>query len=341
MVIDFDQLERDALTALARVDDSGTLAQWRLAHLGKAAPVMAAMGTLGALPKDERKAFGQRANQARQSIEQAYDAAAERLRQVELEQSIRAGALDVTLPGRTRPRGRLHPATQGLRRIYAIFAEMGFQIYRSRDVETDEYNFGLLNIPPHHPARDMWDTFYTTQPNVILRTHTSPGQIHVMRERCPEPIRVILPGMCYRYEQITARSEIQFYQVEGLAIGRHITMADLKGTLTGFAQALFGAQVRTRFRADHFPFTEPSAEMDVECFVCGGRGCPVCKHSGWLEILGCGMVHPTVLQNGGYDPRSFSGFAFGLGPQRITMLLHKIEDIRGFFANDLRFLEQF
>ncbi len=341
MAIDFEQLERDALAALAHVNDSGTLAQWRLVHLGKTAPVMAAMGTLGALPKDERKAFGQRANQARQTIEQAYEAAAERLRQTELEQAIRAGTLDVTLPGRTRPHGRLHPATQGLRRIYAIFAEMGFQIYRSRDVETDDFNFGLLNIPPHHPARDMWDTFYTTAPNVILRTHTSPGQIHVMRERCPEPIRVILPGMCYRYEQITARSEIQFYQVEGLAIGRHITMADLKGTLTGFAQALFGAQVRTRFRADHFPFTEPSAEMDVECFVCGGRGCPVCKHSGWLEILGCGMVHPTVLQNGGYDPRTFSGFAFGLGPQRITMLLHKIEDIRGFFANDLRFLEQF
>ncbi|MDO8835892.1 MAG: phenylalanine--tRNA ligase subunit alpha [Vicinamibacterales bacterium] len=341
MAIDFEQLEQGALTALARVNDSGALAHWRLAHLGKTAPVMAAMGTLGALPKDERKVFGQRANQARQAIEHAYESAAERLRQAELEQSIRAGALDVTLPGRTRSHGRLHPATQGLRRIYAIFAEMGFQIYRSRDVETDEFNFGLLNIPPHHPARDMWDTFYTTAPNVILRTHTSPGQIHVMRERCPEPIRVILPGMCYRYEQITARSEIQFYQVEGLAIGRHITMADLKGTLTGFARALFGGQVRTRFRADHFPFTEPSAEMDVECFVCGGRGCPVCKHSGWLEILGCGMVHPTVLQNGGYDPRAFSGFAFGLGPQRITMLLHKIEDIRGFFANDLRFLEQF
>ena len=187
----------------------------------------------------------------------------------------------------------------------------------------------------------MWDTFYTTTPNVILRTHTSPGQIHVMREYCPEPIRVILPGMCYRYEQITARSEIQFYQVEGLAIGRHITMADLKGTLTAFAHALFGPTVRTRFRADHFPFTEPSAEMDVECFVCDGRGCPVCKQTGWLEILGCGMVHPVVLQNGGYDPDEFSGFAFGMGPQRITMLMHKIEDIRYFAANDLRFLEQF
>ncbi len=341
MAPDFDQIEGAALAALEAVADSAGLAQWKLAHLGKTAPVMTAMGQLGTLPKEERKAFGQRANQARQAIEQAYDAAAERLRQAELDRAIQSGTLDVTLPGRPRPVGRLHPATQGLRRIYAIFAEMGFQIYRSRDVETDEYNFGLLNIPPHHPARDMWDTFYTTTPNVILRTHTSPGQIHVMRERCPEPIRVILPGMCYRYEQITARSEIQFYQVEGLAIGRHITMADLKGTLTGFAKALFGQHVRTRFRSDHFPFTEPSGEMDVECFVCGGSGCPVCKHSGWLEILGCGMVHPTVLANGGYDPREFSGFAFGMGPQRITMLLHKIEDIRGFFANDLRFLEQF
>ncbi len=341
MAIDFDQIERDALTGLAAVATTAALAQWRLAHLGKSAPVMLAMGSLGTLPKEDRKAFGQRANQARQAVEQAYEAAAERLRQAELEREIQAGALDVTLPGRPRTRGRLHPATQGLRRIYAIFAEMGFQIYRSREVETDEYNFGLLNMPPHHPARDMWDTFFTTAPNVILRTHTSPGQIHVMRDRCPEPIRVILPGMCYRYEQITARSEIQFYQVEGLAIGTHVTMADLKGTLSGFARALFGERVRTRFRADHFPFTEPSAEMDVECFVCEGKGCPVCKRSGWLEILGCGMVHPAVLQNGGYDPRKFSGFAFGLGPQRITMLLHKIEDIRGFLANDVRFLEQF
>jgi phenylalanyl-tRNA synthetase alpha chain len=341
MAIDFEQIERDALTALATVKDSAALAQWRLTHMGKAAPVMTALGSLGALPKDERKVFGQRANQAKVAIEGVYEQVSERLRQAELEQSIRAGSLDVTLPGRPRPRGRLHPATLGLRRVCTVFSEMGFQTYRARDVETDEYNFELLNIPAHHPARDMWDTFYTTTPNVLLRTHTSPGQIHVMRERCPEPIRVILPGMCYRYEQITAGHEIQFNQVEGLAIGRNITMSDLKGTLTGFAQALFGKKVRTRFRADHFPFTEPSAEMDVECFVCDGGGCPVCKQSGWLEILGCGMVHPTVLKNGGYDPQEFSGFAFGMGSQRITMLQHKITDIRNFCANDLRFLEQF
>jgi phenylalanyl-tRNA synthetase alpha chain len=341
MAIDFDQIERDALAALAAAVDSAALETWRIANLGRSSPVVAALGSLGTLPKEERRAFGQRGNQTKQTLDHAFDAATERIKQAELARDLEAGSLDVTAPGRRRGRGRLHPAIQTLRRIYAIFAEMGFQIYRSRDVETDDFNFGLLNMPPHHPARDMWDTFYTTTPNVILRTHTSPGQIHVMRERCPEPIRVILPGMCYRYEQITARSEIQFYQVEGLAVGRHITMADLKGTLTAFAHALFGTQVRTRFRADHFPFTEPSAEMDVECFVCDGKGCPVCKQAGWLEILGCGLVHPVVLQNGGYDPREFSGFAFGMGSQRITMLMHKIEDIRYFFANDVRFLEQF
>jgi len=341
MAIDFDQIVRDAQAALEAAGDTASLDAWRTTHLGKSAPVMAALGTLGALPKEERREFGQRANQARQALERGFEAAAERIKAAELARAITAGSIDVTLPGRSQARGRLHPSVQTLRRIYAIFAEMGFQVYRSREVETDEYNFTLLNIPPHHPARDMWDTFYTTTPNVILRTHTSPGQLHVMRERAPEPIRVILPGMCYRYEQISTRSDIQFYQVEGLAIGRHITMADLKGTLTAFAQTLFGTDVRTRFRSDHFPFTEPSAEMDVECFVCDGAGCPVCKQSGWLEILGCGMVHPVVLENGGYDPREFSGFAFGMGPQRLTMLMHKIEDIRYFFANDLRFLEQF
>ncbi len=341
MSIEFDQIEREALAALAGVVNSASLAEWRTTYLGKSSALQTVLGGLGSLPKEDRKAVGQRGNQAKQTLELAHEEAVLRLRAAEMEQSIAAGTIDVTLPGRPRARGRLHPAVQTLRRIYAIFAEMGFQIYRSREVESDEYNFTLLNIPPHHPARDMWDTFYTTTPNVILRTHTSPGQIHVMRERAPEPIRVILPGMCYRYEQITAGHDIQFYQIEGLAIGRHITMADLKGTLSAFAESLFGRKVRTRFRADHFPFTEPSAEMDVECFVCDGHGCPVCKQSGWLEILGCGMVHPVVLENGGYDPHIFSGFAFGMGPQRVTMLMHKIDDIRYFFANDLRFLEQF
>jgi phenylalanyl-tRNA synthetase alpha chain len=235
----------------------------------------------------------------------------------------------------------LHPASRTLREIYAICAEMGFQVFTSRDVETDDYNFTLLNMPPHHPARDMWDTFYTTRSGVILRTHTSPGQVRAMRRYYPEPIRVILPGMCYRYEQITARSEIMFNQVEGLAVGKRITMADLKGTIVDFARRMFGAGRRVRFRASHFPFTEPSAEVDMDCILCKGEGCRVCKYTGWLEIMGSGMVHPVVLRNGGYDPDVYSGFAFGMGPERIAMLKHGIEDIRYFWGNDLRFLEQF
>jgi phenylalanyl-tRNA synthetase alpha chain len=246
----------------------------------------------------------------------------------------------------------LHPSTQQLRRVLAILADMGFQVYTSREVEEDEVNFQLLNFPPNHPARDMQDTFFIDAGErgdnpIVLRTHTSPGQIHAMREFArmdpnnPPPIRIALPGMCFRYEQITARSEIQFNQVEGLVVGEHITFADLKGTLIDFARRMFGQNVRTRFRASYFPFTEPSAEMDVECFVCGGKGCQVCKNSGWLEILGCGMVHPVVLQNGGYDPARYSGFAWGMGPERQLMLRYKIDDIRYFWGNDLRFLEQF
>jgi phenylalanyl-tRNA synthetase alpha chain len=218
---------------------------------------------------------------------------------------------------------------------------MGFQTYRSREVESDEYNFELLNIPAHHPARDMWDTFFGTNPGMVLRTHTSPGQIHAMHQYAPEPVRVLLPGMCFRYEQISARSEIQFNQVELIAVGYDISFGDMKGTLQDFARRMFGENVHTRLRPSYFPFTEPSAEMDVECFVCGGKGCPVCKGSGWLEILGCGMMHPTVLKNGGYDPNKFRGFAAGMGVERIAMLKHRIDDIRNFWANDVRFLEQF
>jgi phenylalanyl-tRNA synthetase alpha chain len=218
---------------------------------------------------------------------------------------------------------------------------MGFQVYRSPDVETDDYNFTFLNMPPHHPARDMWDTFYTSRPGVILRTHTSPGQVRAMREYYPEPIRVILPGMCYRYEQITARAEIMFTQVEGLAVGRHITMADLKGTIADFARRMFGEGRRVRFRASHFPFTEPSAEVDIRCVICRGKGCRVCSQTGWLEILGSGMVHPAVLENVDYDTAEYTGFAFGMGVERIAMLKYRIDDIRKYFDNDLRFLRQF
>jgi phenylalanyl-tRNA synthetase alpha chain len=335
------ELEKEALAALEAVEEEDALQVWKVKYLGRSAALAEITSGLGKLAKEERPAVGQRANQVKVALEAAYDARVEALHSESLERSLREQRLDVTLPGRQIVRGRIHPANQTLREITAIWAEMGFQVYRSRDVESDEYNFQLLNFPPHHPARDMQDTFFTTEPEILLRTHTSPGQIRVMRERAPEPIRVVLPGMCYRYEQITARSEIQFNQVEGLAVGERITFADLKGTLTAFARRMFGQDVGTRFRASYFPFTEPSAEMDIECFVCGGEGCAVCKYTGWLEILGCGMVHPIVLQNGGYDPEKHTGFAFGMGPERIAMLKYGIDDIRYFWANDLRFLEQF
>ena len=351
MLESLEKIRGDALDALNQVQNEAALENWRTTFLGRSSALMQNLKQLPGLSAEERPKVGQAANVIKQALEVALEERRAVLSRQKLQQSLGTESLDVTLPGRAVPLGRLHPVTQTIRRLIAIFAEMGFQVYRSRDVETDEYNFQLLNIPRHHPARDMQDTFYIDDGNaesgVLLRTQTSPGQIHAMREYSAmnpknlPPVRIIVPGMCYRYEQITARSEIQFTQVEGLAVGEHITFGDLKGTLTDFAKRFFNADVRTRFRASHFPFTEPSAEMDVECFVCHGAGCPVCKHTGWLEILGSGMVHPTVLRNGGYDPERYSGFAFGMGPERLTMLRYRIEDIRYFWRNDLRFLEQF
>jgi phenylalanyl-tRNA synthetase alpha chain len=341
MLEQLDELEREAQAALATVADEEALSAWRTAHLGRKGKVTEAVKALGALPAGERPAYGRRVNEVKAALEAAHAARAEALEQAAQARSRLAEQVDVTLPGRPVRPGRLHPATQTLREIYRIFAEMGFQVYRSYDVETDDFNFTLLNMPPHHPARDMWDTYYTLTPGLLLRTHTSPGQIRAMRDYYPEPIRVILPGMCYRYEQVSARSELMFNQVEGLAVGRHITMADLKGTIVDFARRMFGAERKVRFRASYFPFTEPSAEVDMDCILCGGKGCRVCKFTGWLEIMGSGMVHPVVLHNGGYDPDVYSGFAFGMGPERIAMLKYGIEDIRYFWGNDLRFLEQF
>lgn len=348
-----NQIEKEALASLAAVQDEATLEAWRVANIGRSSPVMQVFSQMGGLGKEERPVVGQRANQVKLTIEAAFAEKQASIKQAALTQSLATERLDVTLPGRPARRGRLHPATENLRRILAILAEMGFQVYTARDVESDEYNFQLLNIPPHHPAREMQDTFYIDTGETdearrqVLRTHTSPGQIRAMREfsasnpQNPPPIRIALPGMVYRFEQITARSEVQFNQVEGLVVGENITFGDLKGTLAEFVRRMFGRQAKTRFRADHFPFTEPSAEMDMECFVCGGSGCSVCKKSGWLEILGCGMVHPDVLTNGGYDPARYAGFAFGMGPERQLLLRHKINDIRYFWGNDMRFLEQF
>ncbi len=338
---DLATLQRRALDELSACADEAALQAWNARYFGKQGEVSLALKRVGTVPPEERRAFGQEANRVKQALFAAYEAALAGEKARALERSLKADALDVTLPGRPLRRGRLHIATQVLRDITRVFTSLGFQVYRSREVEDDLTNFELLNMPSHHPARDMFDTFHTTTPGVLLRTHTSPGQIHVMREFAPRPIRAILPGMCYRYEQITTRSEIQFQQVEGLAIGPSVTMADLKGTIIAFARGLFGEDRRVRIRSSYFPFTEPSIEVDMDCIVCGGKGCGLCKRSGWLEIMGAGMVHPTVLRNGGYDPERSSGFALGMGPQRIAMLKYGLDDIRQFWANDLRFLEQF
>lgn len=345
MLDELATLRTHALEQLERAKDEHTLEQWRIAFLGRKGALATLMEKLGTLPKEERPAAGKLANEVKATLEAAFEAHVNALKQRALAASLTSAPLDVTLPGRPVQRGRLHPANANLREIYRIWRDMGFQIFRSREVESDETNFQLLNIPPYHPARDAWSTFYIagTDQRVLLRTHTSPGQIRAMRElgaNGTQPLRVILPGMCYRYEQVSARYEIQFNQVEGLAIGRHITFADLKGTLIEFARRAFGERP-VRFYADHFPFTEPSAQMDVQCIICDGKGCPMCKYTGFLEILGAGMVHPVVLKNGGYDPNEWSGFAFGLGPERIAILRYGIEDIRYFWGNDLRFLEQF
>jgi phenylalanyl-tRNA synthetase alpha chain len=329
-----------ALGELEAFGDRDALSAWRRQYLGKKGALTLMLRAVRDLPREGRPAFGRAANAAKAELESAYDARVEQLRVDEMDRQLAQDALDVTLPGRPRTPGHLHITTQTLRLIYAIFAEMGFQVYEAPDVETDEMNFGLLNMPQHHPARDMWDTFWISD-EVLLRTHTSPGQIRVMRERCPEPIRVILPGKCYRYEQVTARSEHQFFQVEGLAVGRGISMTDLIGTLTEFLRRLYEENRRIRIRGSYFPFTEPSIEADMDCILCGGEGCRVCKYSGWVEVCGAGMVHPVVLQNGGYDPAEWSGFAFGFGVERPALVKYGINDIRLFYSNDLRFLQQF
>lgn len=343
MTQNLDELKTNALTKLDSIWDNAALDAWRVEYLGRKGAVSAMFDQIGTLRPAERSVYGRRANDVKIALENAFNARVGEIKQRELSEALEAEPLDVTLPGRRPERGRIHPTIQTLREIYKIFGEMGFQVYRTRQVETDLMNFQLLNIPPFHPARDNWSTFYVadTDERVLLRTHTSPGQIRAMRANYPNPIRAILPGMCYRYEQISARYEIQFNQVEGIVVGHNITFGDLKGTLTEFARRMFGERP-VRFFGDHFPFTEPSAQMDVRCIICEGRGTdPLCKYTGWLEILGSGMVHPDVLRNGGYDPKEWSGFAFGMGPERITMLKHGIQDIRYFWGNDLRFLEQF
>jgi phenylalanyl-tRNA synthetase alpha chain len=355
MLDTLNQLRREAEAALAAVSHSRELPEWYRAYLGRKGRLTEALRSFGQLPPEQRPAAGKAGNAVKEALESAFAARQEALREAELQAALAGGQVDVTLPGRPAAPGHLHLTTRMLRRYREIFASMGFQVYESPEVETDENNFELLNIPQYHPARDMWDTFWIEQPQgahpragdggpadgVVLRTHTSPGQIRCMRENHPNPIRVILPGKVYRYEQVTPRSEHQFYQIEGLAVGRNIRITDLIGTLREFARQLYGAGRTLRVRSSYFPFTEPSIEVDMDCILCGGKGCRVCKFTGWLEIAGAGMVHPVVLRNGGYDPGEWSGFAFGLGVERPALLFHGIQDIRYFYNNDLRFLRQF
>ena len=340
MLETLNALESEGLQALEALSASGDLPVWYRGYLGRKGRLTDVLRGLGALSAEERPGAGRRANEVKESLEAAFHRRQDAIRESELEASISSGAVDVTLPGRPMAPGHLHLSTRTLRRVREIFAEMGFQVYDSPEVETDENNFELLNIPAYHPARDMWDTFWIND-QVVLRTHTSPGQIRCMRENHPHPIRVILPGKCYRYEQITPRSEHQFYQVEGLAVGHHIRLTDLIGTMQEFANKMYGEGRKMRIRGSYFPFTEPSVEVDMDCILCKGEGCRVCKHTGWLEVAGAGMVHPVVLRNGGYDPDEWSGFAFGMGVERPAMLQHGIDDIRLFYGNDLRFLHQF
>src|SRR3989442_3626522 len=272
-----EQLRQEAEADLAQANTTEAIKAWHGEYLGRKGRLTGILRNLGGLSNEERPLVGKTANEVKAALENALQERQAAIAQAELEAARHAERGDVTLPGRPQNLGKLHITTRTLREIYAIFTAMGFQIYDSPDVETDEYNFQLLNMPPLHPARHLWDTFYTTTPGLLLRTHTSPGQIHAMREYAPEPIRVILPGKCYRYEQVTARSESMFYQVEGLAVGRKITFSDLKGVLTNFANQMFGEGRQMRFRKSYFPFTEPSVEVDIDCVICGSKGCPICK----------------------------------------------------------------
>ncbi len=333
-------LQRDGIAALEEIRGSGQLPLWYRTYLGRKGRLTQLLRGLGDLSAGERPLAGKRGNEVKAALEDAFQARQQRIKAAELEVALSSEQVDVTLPGRPIAPGHLHLSTRTLRRLREIFAEMGFQVYEAPEVETDENNFELLNIPAYHPARDMWDTFWITD-EVVLRTHTSPGQIRCMRESYPHPIRVILPGKCYRYEQVTPRSEHQFFQVEGLAVGHNIRLTDLIGTMREFAGKMYGEGRKMRIRGSYFPFTEPSIEVDMDCILCRSEGCRVCKYTGWLEIAGAGMVHPVVLRNGGYDPEEWSGFAFGMGVERPAMLQHGIEDIRYFYGNDLRFLRQF
>jgi len=334
-------LKEEALSALSGAETLQELQEMRVRFLGKKGPLNEILRGMGALPAEERPVIGQVANEVRAAIEEAIGEKQRRLEREETAHRLMAETIDVTLPGRKFAKGAIHPLQKVIQEIEDIFVGMGYTVAEGPEVETDYYNFEALNLPQNHPARDMQDSFYITE-EILLRTHTSPVQARTMEARKGEvPVKIICPGKVYRRDDDDATHSHMFMQIEGLVIDRGIRMSDLKGTLLDFARKMFGERAQIRLRPSFFPFTEPSAEVDVSCMMCGGSGCRVCKHTGWLEILGSGMVHPRVLEMSGYDPAKYSGFAFGMGVERIAMLKYGIDDIRQFYLNDLRFLRQF
>lgn len=329
------EAEREIASAKTPKDIEGV----RVKYLGKKGALTAILKQMGGLSSDERPIIGQLANEVRDFIGEKINASMKKIKKARLDEQLSSEKIDVTLPGARKPLGHKHPLSIVLDEVKEIFVGMGFDIVDGPEIETDYYNFEALNMPKHHPARDTQDTFYIDE-NTLLRTQTSCVQIRTMENSEP-PIRMISPGRVYRSDAVDATHSPLFHQIEGLVVDRGITFSDLKGTLETFFQALYGQECVVRFRPHHFPYTEPSAEVDVQCFSCGGRGCRLCKNEGWIEILGCGMVHPVVLKNCGIDPEIYSGFAFGVGLERIAMRRYNINDMRLFYENDMRFLNQF
>ncbi len=341
-----EDIKAAALRELEAAGDLKQLEQWRITHLGRRSQLTQIRRSLGSLPPEERRQVGAAANTAYEELESRFAEREQQLKESEYANLLERERIDVTLPGWPVPSGGLHPTTRMVREICEVFSSMGFEVVEGPEVEWDRYNFELLNIPKGHAARDMWATLWIDHTDesgdhpMLMRTQTSPMQVRYMEAHEP-PIRIVSPGKCYRYEATDATHEWHFHQVEGLAVDRGITFANLKGTLYEFARRIFGQDRRVRFRCDYFPFVEPGVDMSIDCFTCSGKGCRICSHTGWIEIMGAGMVHPKVLENVGYDPNIYTGFAFGMGPERIAMLKYGIEDIRLFYSNDLRFLKQF
>ncbi len=336
---DLEQLTAKARDAIEKADSLQALDAVRVGYLGKKGSLTALLKGLGKLPPEQRREAGQAINEAKRALAALIEARREQLEAEAVAARLAAETVDVTLPGRRQSLGALHPVTRTIERITALWAELGFAVAEGPEIEDDYHNFEALNIPAHHPARAMHDTFYFDA-HRLLRTHTSPVQIRVMEQERP-PLRIIAPGRVYRCDSDLTHSPM-FHQVEGLVVDEAVTFADLKGALDQFLQAFFEQEdLATRFRPSYFPFTEPSAEVDIQCVICGGEGCRVCSHTGWLEVMGCGMVHPEVFRHVGIDSEAFTGYAFGLGVERLAMLRYGVNDLRLFFENDLRFLRQF